>query len=302
MTQKITRIIKEPLEIHPPFSDSKTEAVFRSTHALATESPCILGCSPWLPKTWQQLAEVKLGVVEIKQTAILQAAAEAEDRIRVLYKNRTGGVGNDRCISKGIFASSLDWADMDLTRIAEFKTPTKGSKDPLFAKEEVKDNVYAQVQHQLMVSDAEECDLVIYANDVDEIIIIPIIPDEKYQKNLKEKWEEFWSYYSEGKQLPAQKGDVIDLSHDEGMVAMAQNYHLARKELDQAKAKEEKIRTELIKNAFDRSIKVEGLIVERVLHPGSIDIEALKEDQDLKYAVIERHRNPATIDHVIKET
>ena len=289
------------METHNLLQRSEEWHKFRREHANASESPCILGCSPWLPKTWRQLAEVKLGVVEIKQTAIMRAGAEAEGRISELYEQTNGEIGNDMCISEGIFAASLDWTNMDLTRIAEYKTPAKGSKSPMFAKEEIKDNVYAQVQHQLMVSNADECDLVVYANDIDEITVVPIVPDIEFQNNLREKWEEFWSYYSEGKLPPAQKGDVIDLSHDEGMVAMAQNYHLARKELDQAKAKENQLRQQLIDNAFDRSIRVNGVTVERIVRKGAVDWKALQHDQQLHDSLIDRFRKPSTVYHRIRE-
>ena len=276
-----------------------------------------MGYSPWFPKTWRQLAEVKSGAVEIEVTPWMMAGSEAEPRIKELYEySQMPDVmphltGTDMVVSRGIFSASLDWGNFELTRIAEFKTPSKGSKSPLWKGlkdgvaiplPNIPDHYYAQMQHQLMVSGAEYCDFVVYAKDIDEITIQRVRPEENYHWVLQTKWEEFWSFFSEGKLPPLMHGDVVDKSDNADLVALVEQHSLSKVNLTRALEQEKNLREQLYKHAPTHSVQVNGTVIERVVKRGSVDWKRLQDDQQLADSLVERYRKPSTMYHRIRES
>ena len=295
------------VHIHPIEQRTEEWHAWKAQHATASNAACIMGVAVFEPKTPRKLIEVMTGVRSIFVTDAMKHGSESEDTIKDHYEEATGLEGSPLVISNGYLGASMDWSHMEnpfapIDRSAEFKTPVKGSKSKLWAAKTVDDvpiHYRLQIQHQYMVSESEQIDLVIYATDIDQIKIIPIPPDPECQGALREKWDEFWHYYTQGITPPAQRGDVKD-SDDPVLHTLIADFEHVQQEIKESKEREKELHDQITEFADVCSIRCNGHIIERIVRKGNVNWKELCADQQLHDSFVNRFRKPSTVYHKIR--
>src|SRR5437016_14287114 len=78
----------------------------RRKHRNASETPVVLGVSPW--QTPYQLWQAKLGLVRPEVTSAMLRGTELEPAARAVYEARTGLVMQPLVLVDGEYSASLD--------------------------------------------------------------------------------------------------------------------------------------------------------------------------------------------------
>src|SRR5437762_905865 len=133
----------------------------RRKHRNASETPVVLGVSPWQTPYW--LWQAKLGLVRPEVTML--RGTELEPAARAAYEARTGLVMQPLVLVDGEYSASLDGLTLGGERIVEIKCPVKGRDSTLWKAIEagrLPEHYQWQVQHQLMVTKAEVADVFVF--------------------------------------------------------------------------------------------------------------------------------------------
>ena len=131
----------------------------RRTHRNGSETPAVLGVSPWM--TPYQLWQIKLGLVEPEVTPAMLHGTQLEPQARAAYEALTGHVMQPLVLVDGEFSASLDGLTLSGDRVLEIKCPFKRRESSLWkavAEGRLPEHYQWQVQHQLMVTKAEIAD------------------------------------------------------------------------------------------------------------------------------------------------
>ena len=91
----------------------------RRTHRNASETPVVLGVSPW--QTPYQLWQQKLSLAKAEATKAMLRGSELEPAARAAYERRTGLVMKPLVIVDGEYSASLDGFTLAGDRIVEIK-------------------------------------------------------------------------------------------------------------------------------------------------------------------------------------
>ena len=132
---------------------------------------------------------------------------------------------------------------------------------------------YAQVQHQLEVSGAEE--LHYWSFDGKAGTLVTVRHDREYVAKLLETETAFWLRVLE--QRWPDEGDELNLSNDPQWRTAASRYRTARLKLDRATLEERYARQELEKLATARRTHGCGAEVLRGLRRGAVDYSRIPE-------------------------
>lgn len=175
---------------------------WRRDRRMASESPALMGCAPWFPRTPYQLWEVKSGLRTVGVTPAMALGSELEATARALYEVERQLMVPYLVEAEGGFAASLDGLSFDGERILEVKCPWRGSDSDLWARAmrgKIPKYYGVQMQHQLMVSQAKLCDYGVYARDVHRLTIIEVRHDLGMQTRIRAAWDSFWPDYAAGR-------------------------------------------------------------------------------------------------------
>ena len=130
---------------------------YRRTMRNASETAAVLGESPWL--TPYQLWLLKTGRSVTKATVAMQHGTDLEPAARAAYEAQTGNIMQPLVLQDGLYSASLDGMTLEGDLILEVKCPYKGRESSLWkeaAAGQVPVYYRLQVQHQLMVSGADQ--------------------------------------------------------------------------------------------------------------------------------------------------
>ena len=97
------------------------------------------------------------------------------------------------------------------------------------------------------------------------------------------------------------QGDMMDKSSDIELVALSEQYQLAKVNLSKAKDIEKSLRDRLTEHATKNTVRVNNIVIERIVKRGSIDWKRLQDDQQLDDSLVEQYRKPSTMYHRIRE-
>ena len=169
----------------------------RRAHRNASETPAVLGKSPWV--TPYQLWQQKLGLATPEISAAMLHGTELEPAARAAYERRTGLVMQPLVMVDGEYSASLDGLTLAGDRLVEIKCPLKGRDSTLWKSIEsdrrLPEHYQWQIQHQLMVTKADIADVYIF--DGAEGIIFPVAPDASAWPRIHAAWDAFAQYVSE---------------------------------------------------------------------------------------------------------
>lgn len=256
----------------------------------SSDAPIVMGESRWMTRRtlWeiktQRSQEAERDDLAIRRGRKLEAAA------RAAYEAYTGEIMEPHCVSHDHLSwmrASLDGLDFEGSLVLEIKCPLKRQDHALALEGQIPRHYYAQLQHQLEVSRAQE--LHYWSFDERRGALVKVHPDLGYTEDLVRKEAEFWRNVTEN-HWPDLQFREQDLSHDPGWSNAAQCYRKIRRQLDELTVEEQRLRTTLLGLSDARRAYGAGLELIRSSRRGAIDYGAIPE---LNGIDLERYRKPA---------
>jgi putative phage-type endonuclease len=247
----------------------------RRIHRNASETPVVLGFSPWT--TPYQLWQVKLGLVEPMVTAAMRHGSEVEPVARAAYERQTGVIMQPLVVVDGDYSASLDGLTLKGDRLLEIKSPVKGRDSTLWKTVELgrlPEYYQVQVQHQLMVAGAGVADLFVF--DGTDGILLQVAPDSSSWPVIRDGWDRFAEFLASRTPPPLTKGDVRERSDSEWLQA-AEAYVKAKRTADEGLRALGEAKERLIALASHTSESGGGVSVTRYWKSGTVDYKKVPE-------------------------
>ena len=207
---------------------------YRLSMRNASETPAVLGLSPWT--TPYQLWLQKTGRIVQAVNAAMKHGTDTEPAARLVYEVQTGNIMQPLVMRDGPYSASLDGMNLEGNLIVEIKCPVRGQDSTLW--KEVTNNLvpshYAvQIQHQMMVSGAATADLWVF--DGARGLLLTIERDEAAMKQIREGWGWFQGFLDTDMAPPLTDADTV-IRQDDGWAEAAYAFTNARKASDEADA------------------------------------------------------------------
>jgi putative phage-type endonuclease len=268
----------------------------RLHHRNASETPAVLGVSPWL--TPYQLWQIKTGrAAQPEVTAAMAHGTRLEPQAREAYERETGLIMEPLVLVDGAYSASLDGITLAGDLILEIKCPkSKDSKTLAEAKAgRVPEHVYWQIQTQLMVSGAELAHLYVFAGTGG--ILLEQRPETSAWDTLRQDWDRFMDLVRAEEPPPLTEGDTV-IRTDAEWIAAAQEYINAKQRAEATAAALDALKQRLTALARHSSEQGGGVSVSRYWKTGGIDYKKVPElaGVDLEqYRGAERQETRVTI-------
>src|ERR1019366_1182778 len=248
----------------------------RSQYRNASETPAVLGLSPW--QTPYDLWLVKTGRKTTVENEAMKHGTAMEPYARAAYEQETGLVMQPKVVVDGLYSASLDGINMDGKLVLEIKCPFQRQSSKLWQvvkSGKVPDHYHYQVQHQLMVSGAVAAHLWVFDGTVG--LINHIEGDEVCQQRIKNAWDEFSIFIDTDTSPPLSELDT-ELRDDDAWILAAQLYREAKVNSEAVAKKLEEAKERLTSLASEHpSIKGGGVTVSRFWKAGNIDYKNVPE-------------------------
>jgi len=160
---------------------------------MASESAAVLGLSPWTKP--RDLWELKTGRKQFEINKRMAMGSQMEGPAREAVNKTYGVEFKPSVMMKGEFGASLDGLSPDGKTILEVKVPYEGKNSKTWkeaAEGKIAEHYRAQVQHQLMISGAQEAWFVVHDRKTGEQLRLIEKADAGIQKKIVDAWEKFW--------------------------------------------------------------------------------------------------------------
>ena len=253
----------------------------------ASDAPIIMGEAPF--KSPRMLWSIKTGRMhEEAPGPSARRGRELERLARRVYEREVGVQMEPLCLVHDELEwmrASLDGLSFDGSTVLEIKCPTN-MRDQSAAREgSVPPHYYAQLQHELEVSRAEE--LHYWSFDGSKGSLVRVRPDREYLKRLLDAEAAFWSLVREN--VWPEAGDELDLGADPKWRQLASGYRAAKLRFETATAEERKLRAMLENLATARRTFGCGVELLRSSRKGAVDYATVPE---LRGVNLEPYRKP----------
>jgi putative phage-type endonuclease len=253
---------------------------WRKTVITATDCPAIMGTSPWSTeyKCWQK----KLGLIEEqKSNDAMERGKRLEPKARADF-NRRYSYFMEPCVVEStdsdFLGASLDGLSDCQKYVLEIKCG--GSKlHDLATKGEIPDYYKDQIQHQLIVTNAEKA--FYYSYDGEQGICIEVFPDPDFKARFMEKARKFWKCVAFNEPPALQDSDYKDMSAEPQWKGFATEYRKLCEQIKNLEEVKESYRKELIKLSGDQNCSGDGLKVMKTTVRGRVDYDAIPELKDV---------------------
>lgn len=241
----------------------------RARYRNASETPAVLGVSPWLTPygLWLQ----RTGRSEPAVNAAMARGTRLEAAAREAYERLTGHVMEPLVIVEGDYSASLDGMTLDGGLILEIKCPFQGRDSELWRQAqagELPEHYRWQVEHQLMVTGASMAHL--YVFDGAEGLLLERRPNEGTWPKIHEAWDDFMRFVTEDRPPPLGEGDTV-IRDDPEWTEAAHAFLAAKQTLDETSARLEQCKSRLVDLAMHSSEKGAGVVVSRYWKAGPVD-------------------------------
>jgi predicted phage-related endonuclease len=197
---------------------------------------------------------------------------------RTAYEQITGNIAEPKVLVDGPYSASLDGLSFDGSLAVEIKCPMKGKTSSLWqqvSQKSVPEYYHWQIQHQLMVSQAQIAHLFIFDKS-GEGLLLEINPQPDQWDQIHQGWDTFMTFIDTDTPPPLSDKDKRVRSDPAWQLAAETYRHLKRKadelaeQLDQTKA-------ELIQLAEHASETGNGVTVTKFWKQGSVDYKQVPE-------------------------
>jgi putative phage-type endonuclease len=221
----------------------------RKKYRTASEAAIVMGISPFT--TPDNFKLIKAGVKKQYYSAAMKQGHDLEDIVRQRSNKHFKRDFKDECWANGDYMASLDGIDGDT--LVELKVSDRTYRD-------LKDGItpdyyYAQVQQQLYCSPAKYGYIVAYSPKADDIAVSDLIElDYTFMQRVSEAWDKFDA-------MPVPQ--VADLSEDNEVVSLFNDYESLKDQADKIKAQMDDVKMRLVERADDRSILASGFKLTR---------------------------------------
>ncbi len=258
---------------------------YRRTMRNASETPAVLGISPWV--TPYQLWLIKTGRSTQAVTQAMTHGTQLEPQARAAYEAQTGHVMNPLVMQDGLYSASLDGITLAGDLLAEIKCPFRGRQSKLWR--EVKEGTVpayyaAQIQHQMMVSGAAEAHLWVYVEG--EGLLLTLRRDEATMEAIRGAWDTFSLYLEGDNPPPLSEADSVQRD-DPAWSEAATAFVTAKRSADSADEALEAARQRLVDLARHPRETGGGVSVVRLWKAGAVDYKRIPE---LKEVDLDRYR------------
>ena len=247
----------------------------RRKHRNASETPVVLGVSPW--QTPYQLWQHKLGLTEPVVTPAMLRGTELEPAARAAYEALTGLVMQPLVLVDGEYSVSLDGLTLCGDRILEIKCPMKGRDSTLWKTVEagrLPEHYQWQVQHQLMVTKAEVAD--VYVFDGTEGIQLEVAPDPNTWPQIHAAWDSFMRCVTTAQAPPLTSRDTRVRDDPEWLSAAAAYLEL-RTAYEELSTKYDEAKAMLVGLADHAKEQGGGVTVTRLWKRGNVEYKRVPE-------------------------
>ena len=242
----------------------------------SSDAPVIMGESNF--KTPRVLWSIKTGgSTEGSDSPAVRRGRELEQRARSAYEARMGVQMEPACLvhdQLDWMRASLDGFSFDGSIVLEIKCPLSRRDQAAVQEGRISVHYYAQVQHQLEVSRAQEAHY--WSFDGTSGILVRAQPDREYIARLMEAEAAFWQRILDNR-WPEHSDDELDLDTDPEWRSAAVRYREARTRLDYATVEEQKARKHLEQMATARRTYGGGIEVLRSFRKGTVDYSIVPE-------------------------
>jgi len=260
----------------------------RATSRNASETPAVLGVSPW--QTPYSLWLLRTGRKVQEVTPAMQHGSELEPAARAAYEKLTGQILEPLVLQEGEYSASLDGITLDGSLILEVKCPFKGRASELWksvAAGVVPEHYGWQLEHQLMVSGAALAHL--YVFDGTEGILLEVKPKPETWPRITKAWDQFQKYLETDTPPPLTDKDVR-LREDQQWRAAATAYIAAKAQAEELATAADEAKAALIALTAHSSESGAGLKVTHFWKLGTVDYKKIPQ---LKGVDLEPYRGAA---------
>jgi putative phage-type endonuclease len=251
-------------------------AAHRLSHRNASETPIVLGLSPFM--TPYELWQVRTGRKVQEVTAAMKHGADSEAAARTAYEALTGHVMEPLVLVDGEYSASLDGMTLGGELIVEIKCPFKGRASSLWTEASegrVPEHYALQVQHQLLVSGAELAHLFVFAEGSDSMLL-EVRSDPSGWQEIREGWDAFMHFVKTDTPPPLAERDTL-LRNDVEWQQRAAAYVAAKKLADEATSALDSARAALVGLTHHTSESGAGVSVTRFWKAGNVDYKKIPE-------------------------
>lgn len=250
---------------------------YRLAKRNASESAAVLGLSPWT--TPYQLWLMKTGRHVQAVTHAMQRGTDLEPAARLAYEEHTGRVMQPRVLEAGGYSASLDGMTLEGDLILEVKCPVRGCRSDLWQDVTagvVPDHYLAQVQHQLMVSGADQAHLWVFDGQCG--VLHAVERDQGWMDRIRGGWEGFDGFLDSDTPPPLTDADTV-IRSDAAWAQAAAGYAAAKKVAESATEVLEQARTVLVALAAHPREQGAGVSVTRYWKAGNVDYKKVPQLQ-----------------------
>ena len=246
----------------------------RRKYRNASETPAVLGVSPW--QTPYQLWQLKLGLVEQEVTPAMTHGSEhgagRPSRLRAANGASDAALGRRRRRLQRQPGRANARRRADRRNQVPDQGPRVGACGRQSRLAQLPEHYRWQVQHQLMVARAEVADVFVF--DGSEGILLEVAPEPSTWPAIHEAWNRFWEFLRTKTPPPLSKGDVRERDDPEWRAA-ATEYLEAKKRCDEAAETLETAKRQLTSLATHTSEKGAGVTVARFWKRGNVDYKRI---------------------------
>ncbi len=242
---------------------------YRRTMRNASESPAVIGVSPWCSP--YQLWLLKTGRAEAQVNEAMRRGTALEPAARAAYEERTGHVMQPLVLQDGAYSASLDGITLDGGLIVEIKVPMRGRQSSLWRDVQagrLPGHYGVQVQHQLMVSGAGGAHLWVFDGQDGLLLLVP--RDETTMAAIRQGWDAFQPFLDQDRPPPLSDADTV-VRQDEAWAQAAQEYVRAKAAAQVSDDALERAKDALVGLARHPREQGAGVAVTRFWKAGSVD-------------------------------
>lgn len=251
----------------------------RRTKIGASDSPIIMGVSPW--KTPRELWCEKVGIsISPKRSPQMKRGLDKEAEARREFEKQTGILVFPAVVFSDKYdfmMASLDGMDIDRENIVEIKVP--GKEDHEMAMDGVIPEKYIpQLMKQMIVCNLDHA--FYFSWNEKSSKVIEIEKNSNYCVQLIAKETEFWSYVEDFiapplTEMDLKKKDTYLTREDDLWTHSALQWKEASTMLKHWKEKEEEARQNLIHLSGKSNVKGAGIELSKVVRKGSINYQEI---------------------------
>lgn len=260
----------------------------RANYRNASETPAVLGVSPWV--TPFQLWLHRTGRAQPEVNSAMLHGTQLEPAARDAYEKLTGHVMQPLVLVEGEYSASLDGITLDGGLILEIKCPVKGRESELWKQVQagsLPEHYRWQIETQLMVSGAQRAHL--YVFDGKDGLLVEKRPEKSSWARIEDGWEGFMRFIAEDLPPPLTDRDTVVRTDPDWEQAAAIFLRL-KYEADQAASRLDDAKARLISLASHSSEKGGGVQVTRYWKAGSVDYKKVPQ---LSGVDLEKYRAPS---------